>query len=88
MMPPYRGEGIASYTHQIVMALVKKRKKVSHTERFAILEENGNKCQICGDRGDEFSNYLELDHPAPLRDYGDNEQKLVPLCCNCHSHKS
>ena len=86
---PYRGEGAASYTHQVIMALVKnKRKKVSRQERFTILEEYGNKCQICGDRGDEFSNYLELDHPIPLRDCGGSQQKLVPLCSNCHSHKS
>ena len=36
---PYHGEGIASYTHNVVMALVKnKRKKVSRAERFSILE--------------------------------------------------
>ena len=38
--------------------------------------------------GDAFSNQLELDHPVPLRDYGGNEQTLVPLCNACHSHKS
>ena len=36
---PYRGEGLASYTHNVVMSLVKnKRKRVSRAERFNILE--------------------------------------------------
>ena len=36
---PYLGEGIASFTHNVVLALVKnKRKKVSRAERFSILE--------------------------------------------------
>ena len=53
---PYRGESAASYTHQVIMALVKNKreKKVSRQERFTILEEYGNKCQICGDRGTNF----------------------------------
>ena len=38
--------------------------------------------------GDSVGNQLELDHPVPLRDCGGNEQGLVPLCSNCHSHKS
>ena len=52
---PYRGEGVASYTHQVVMALVKnKRKRVSRNEGFTILEAYGHKCAICGDKGDDF----------------------------------
>ena len=71
------------------MALVKnKRKKVSKAERFSILEKHNHRCSQCGDKGDAFSNQLELDHPVPLRDCGDNEQSLVPLCNACHSHKS
>ena len=38
--------------------------------------------------GKGFSNYLELDHQIPLRDCGDSQHKLVPLCSNFHSHKS
>ena len=36
---PYLGEGLASFTHNVILALVKnKRKKVSRAERFSILE--------------------------------------------------
>ena len=86
---PYKGEGLASFTHNVVLALVKnKRRKVTRVERFKILEHYEHRCSICGDKGDSFSNQLELDHPVPLRDCGDNEQSLVPLCRNCHNHKS
>ena len=86
---PYRGEGISSYTHAVVLALIKnRRRKVPRADRFKILEQYGHCCSQCGDKGDSFGNHLELDHPVPLRDCGDNEQGLVPLCSNCHSHKS
>ena len=39
-------------------------------------------------RDGELSNYLELDNPVPLRDYGGSEQRLAPLCSNCHTHNS
>ena len=36
---PYLGEGLASFTHNVVLALVKnKREKVSRAERFSLLE--------------------------------------------------
>ena len=38
--------------------------------------------------GNTWDNVLQLDHPSPLRDHGDNDQDLVPLCNQCHSHKS
>ena len=80
---------MASYTHSVVLALIKnRRKKVSRADRFKILELHDHRCSQCGDKGDSFSNQLELDHPVPLRDCGDNDQGLVPLCSNCHSHKS
>ena len=65
-----------------------RRKKVSRAECFRISEEHVHICAQCGDLGNEFNNQLELDHPCPLRAGGDNEQSLVPLCSNCHSHKS
>ena len=86
---PYRGESLASYTHQVVLALVKTgAEKVSSAERFKILSSFNHRCSNCGDKGDAFNNQLELDHPTPLRAGGDNEQPLVPLCSACHSHKS
>ena len=86
---PYRGESLASYTHQVVMALVKnKRKKVSKAERDRVLAQYDYKCHACGDLGNTWDNVLQLDHPSPLRDHGDNNQDLVPLCNQCHSHKS
>ena len=86
---PYRGENVAGYTHQVILALIKnRRKKVSRAERFKILEEHNHRCAQCGDLGNEFNNTLELDHPCPLRAGGDNQQPLIPLCSNCHSHKS
>ena len=86
---PYLGEELASFTHNVILALVKnKRKKVSRAERFSILEKHNHRCSLCGDKGDTFSKQLELDHPVPLRDCGDNIQNLVPLCTTCHSHKS
>ena len=86
---PYRGEGVASYTHSVVLALIKnRRRKVSRADRLKILEQYDHKCSQCGDKGDSFSNQLELDHPVPLRDCGDNTQGLVPLCSKCHPHKN
>ena len=61
---------------------------MTRSERFKILEEYNHRCAQCGDLGNEFNNTLELDHPCPLRAGGDNEQALIPLCSNCHSHKS
>ena len=71
------------------MALVKnKRKKISKADRDRVLARYDYKCQACGDRGDTWDNVLQLDHPSPLRDHGDNDQGLVPLCNQCHSRKS
>ena len=86
---PYCGESLSVYTHSVIMALVKnKRRQVTASCRKTILAKHKNRCAKCGDLGDARNNVLELDHPTPLRDSGDNEQKLVPLCASCHSHKS
>ena len=53
-----------------------------------MLAQYDYRCQACGDLGDTWGNVLQLDHPSPLRDHGDNDQELVPLCNQCHSHKS
>ena len=72
---PYRGESLASYTHQVVMALVKnKRKKVSKAERDRVLAKYDHKCQACGDVGNTWDNVLQLDHPSPLRDHGEDRK--------------
>ena len=86
---PYRGESLASYTHQVVLALIKnKRKKHSNNDRDRILAATGNRCQECGDPGNTWDNVLQIDHPLPLRDFGDNEQEYNVLCHQCHGHKS
>ena len=87
---PYCGESLSIYTHAVIMALVKnKRRQVTAACRKNILAKHKNRCAKCGDLGDAHSNVLELDHPTPLRDHGaDDPQGLVPLCAACHSHKS
>ena len=86
---PYRGESLASYTHQVVLALIKnKRKKHSKNDRDRILAAKGNKCQQCGDPRNTWDNVLQIDHPLPLRDFGDNDQEYNVLCHQCHGHKS
>ena len=86
---PYRGESLAVYTHAVVMAFVKnKRRRPTKAERQRVLAKHGNRCAQCGDPGDDHDNILELDHPTPLRDGGDNNQEKIPLCPNCHGHKS
>ena len=70
---PYRGEGISSYTHAVVLALIKnRRRKVPRADRFKILEQYDHRCNQRGDNGDSCGNQLELYHPVPLRDCGDN----------------
>ena len=56
--------------------------------RRTILAKHKNRCAKGGDLGDAHYHVLELGHPTPLRDGGDNEQELVPLCASCHNHKS
>ena len=72
------------------MALVEnKRHQVTANCRKEILAKHKNRCAKCGDLGDAHNNVLELDHPTPLRDSGDDDhQELIPLCASCHSYKS
>ena len=65
-----------------------KRKKISKAERDKVLAQYENKCHACGDPGNTWDNVLQLDQPSPLRVHDDNNQQLVPLCNQCHSHKS
>ena len=86
---PYRLHGLPGYMEAAVMALIKnKRCRPTPGERQRVLEKHGHRCAQCGDPGDDYGNILELDHPAPLRDGGRDGQEKVPLCPNCHGHKS
>ena len=78
---PCRGESLASYTHQVELALTKnKQKENSKADRNRILAAKGNKCQTCGDPGNMWGIVLQIDHPLPLRDLGDNGQEYNMLC--------
>ncbi len=63
---------------------VKKRRARMHyinpKLRLAVLERDGQKCLLCGERED-----LEVDHVIPVKDGGKSEiDNLQTLCHRCH----
>ena len=76
---------------------VAKRRRVSPTQRKAVLERDGYKCQICGisrqyldDKVPGLGDYLrlEVDHIIPIAQGGkSDESNLQCLCWRCNTAK-
>lgn len=76
---------------------VAKRRRVSPTQRKAVLERDGYKCRICGiskqyldDKVPGLGEYLrlEIDHIVPIAQGGtSDESNLQCLCWRCNSLK-
>lgn len=76
---------------------VAKRRRISPTQRKAILERDGYKCRICGisrqyldDKVPGLGEYLrlEIDHIVPIAQGGtSDESNLQCLCWRCNSLK-
>ena len=76
---------------------VAKRRRVSPTQRKAVLERDGYKCRICGiskqyldDKVPGLGEYLrlEIDHIIPIAQGGtSDESNLQCLCWRCNSVK-
>lgn len=76
---------------------VAKRRRVSPTQRKAVLERDGYKCRICGisrqyldDKVPGLGEYLrlEIDHIVPIAQGGTgDESNLQCLCWRCNSLK-
>lgn len=76
---------------------VAKRRRVSPTQRKAVLERDGYKCRICGisrqyldDKAPGLGEYLrlEIDHIVPIAQGGtSDESNLQCLCWRCNSLK-
>ena len=76
---------------------VAKRRRISPTQRKAVLERDGYKCRICGisrqyldDKAPGLGEYLrlEIDHIVPIAQGGtSDESNLQCLCWRCNSLK-
>lgn len=76
---------------------VAKRRRISPTQRKAVLERDGYKCRICGisrqyldDKVPGLGEYLrlEIDHIVPIAQGGtSDESNLQCLCWRCNSLK-
>lgn len=76
---------------------VAKRRRISLTQRKAVLERDGYKCRICGisrqyldDKVPGLGEYLrlEIDHIVPIAQGGtSDESNLQCLCWRCNSLK-
>lgn len=76
---------------------VAKRRRMSPTQRKAVLERDGYKCRICGisrqyldDKAPGLGEYLrlEIDHIVPIAQGGtSDESNLQCLCWRCNSLK-
>ena len=76
---------------------VAKRRRISPTQRKAVLERDGYKCRICGisrqyldDKAPGLGEYLrlEIDHIVPVAQGGtSDESNLQCLCWRCNSLK-
>lgn len=76
---------------------VAKRRRISPTQRKAVLERDGYKCRICGisrqyldDKVPGLGEYLrlEIDHIVPITQGGtSDESNLQCLCWRCNSLK-
>lgn len=76
---------------------VAKRRRISPTQRKAVLERDGYKCRICGisrqyldDKVPGLGEYLrlEIDHIVPIAQGGtSDESNLQCLCWRCNAKK-
>ena len=64
-----------------------KRKAISKSKRFEILQRDRFRCQYCGASANETT--LEVDHIVPVSKGGsDDDSNLITACWECNSGKS
>lgn len=66
----------------------RQRKLIPSSQRFRILNRDGNKCCLCG-RGPADGIKLEIDHIIPVAKGGSNDDdNLCVMCSECNAGKS
>lgn len=65
------------------------RRSISQRRRYAILQRDGFRCQLCGRSAEEHGVALEVDHQQPISKGGTNDDaNLWTLCRDCNAGKS
>lgn len=66
-----------------------KRKPISPSLRFDVLEKDNFTCQYCGAKATDENVLLEIDHIVPVSKGGDNNiENLITSCKKCNIGKS
>ena len=66
-----------------------KRKPISPSLRFDVLEKDNFTCQYCGAKATDENVLLEIDHIIPVSKGGDNNiENLITSCKKCNIGKS
>lgn len=85
---PYRGEGLPSISHKVLLHLLRQRERVYLTgdQKAALLDEYAYKCALCGCAASSF----EWDHKLSLATCLDQQtpEAFWPLCPACHAQKT
>jgi hypothetical protein len=70
------------------LKLVSKRKPISQSLRFDVLEKDNFTCQYCGAKATDDSVLLEIDHIVPVSQGGGNNiENLTTSCKKCNMGK-
>ena len=76
---PYRGENIAGYTQQVIIALIKNRKKkVPRAERFKVLEAYNHRCAQMRGFGQRVQQYTGTRPPMSLESWWRQRATIDP----------
>ena len=70
------------------LKLVSKRKPISQSLRFDVLEKDNFACQYCGAKATDDNVLLEIDHIVPVSQGGGNNiENLITSCKKCNMGK-